>query len=304
MMSEGSYIGEFRQLYNDVFYSAEAPLYATVLAPREAEIAALMKSLAKYKRRNSPCHRYEVHSEELWSLYALSRVNDALLFSFQLSAPQDDSFVAKSQGYVQSHSKELVTPQQYLQFFEAIGFEHRALSEFHPFTCEIVEVVPDENVMQPVVEHEFWPALMWGNMLWSRAGVRVRARSCDIDKTTAELSTLHWSRYRLFRRTDDLSIGWGSNSQWSTRFRRDYDENGCYFYNVDGRSFENVHWLWNFDETDFTGDKYFVYAFPDEPRETWRTKERRELLTYRCWVRRVVDDEMHIYSDAYITRKP
>jgi len=45
---------------------------------------------------------------------------------------------------------------------------------------------------------------------------------------------LYFTYLRRSRPTCDLSHGWGSNSQWSTDFRRDYAGGGMLHHNVDG----------------------------------------------------------------------
>jgi hypothetical protein len=74
---------------------------------------------------------------------------------------------------------------------------------------------------------------MLGDMMFSRAGVTVRGGRRYVMKEPAETSCLYWAHWRKHRPTTDLSDGWGSNSQWRTRFRRDYLLDGVYHYNVD-----------------------------------------------------------------------
>jgi hypothetical protein len=53
-------------------------------------------------------------------------------------------------------------------------------------------------------------------------------------KTIAESSKFYWTFRRKDRACADESHGWGSNSQWRTRFRRDYQLPSGFLYNVDG----------------------------------------------------------------------
>ena len=94
-----------------------------------------------------------------------------------------------------------------------------------------------------ILEH-VWPGLMFGNLLFSRCGVRVQGGRDHIAKEIAECSTLYFTYRRLHRKTSDRSMGWGSNSQWRTSFRRDYEHDGYVLYNVDG-------------EIDLTSDSQF-----------------------------------------------
>jgi hypothetical protein len=74
------------------------------------------------------------------------------------------------------------------------------------------------------VEEVLWPGFWFGDLLFSRAGVRVRAPQHLIDATVATTSTLYFTFRREPRRTNDLSHGWGSNSQWRTSFPRFYSD--------------------------------------------------------------------------------
>ncbi|MDO9020692.1 MAG: hypothetical protein Q7V43_27450, partial [Myxococcales bacterium] len=58
--------------------------------------------------------------------------------------------------------------------------------------------------------------------------------SDHIVKDVAEHSILYWADRRKHRRCEDQSYGWGSNSQWRTALRRDYQTPTGYSYNVDG----------------------------------------------------------------------
>jgi hypothetical protein len=165
-----------------------------------------------------------VSSGELWTLYAASRVNDVMLFDFQTGSFDDDYSVSP---------KLNITIEQYLEFFEYMGFKEHKVTKFHPFYCEIVEVIPCENLNEIQLQEVKWPALMLGNMLFSRAGVVVKSPSHLLKKGVADASKLYWTYRRKYRPTTDLSDGWGHNSQWSTDFRRDYDLGDLYVYNVD-----------------------------------------------------------------------
>jgi hypothetical protein len=86
----------------------------------------------------------------------------------------------------------------------------------------------------------------------------------------ATTSTLYFTFRREPRSTSDLSDGWGSNSQWRTKFPRFYsDEDGLHL-NWDG-------------EVDIGEDP------PADPADRLTSPdpldERRELLLYRCFVR-------------------
>ena len=67
------------------------------------------------------------------------------------------------------------------------------------------------------------------------------------------------------RACQDLSVGWGSNSQWRTDFRRDYHAGTDFYFNVDG-----------------TNDLRRPLSEPD--RDGLTRGERIELLTHRCFI--------------------
>ena len=79
-----------------------------------------------------------------------------------------------------------------------------------------------------------WPGMLFDHLLFSRAGVKVRGGASFIQKERAEQSPLYFTYVRRHRATCDLSHGWGHNSQWGTRFRRDYTDGSFYYYHVDG----------------------------------------------------------------------
>jgi hypothetical protein len=101
---------------------------------------------------------------------------------------------------------------------------------------------------------------MLGDMLFARAGVHVEGGADFVVKTFAERSAMFWTWMRCNRPTQDLSMGWGSNSQWRTDFRRDYILGDRAHLNVDAR--------------------------PAHMRDEELTPEkRRELLLNRCFIK-------------------
>jgi hypothetical protein len=171
--------------------------------------------------------------ETLWELYAASRVRDALLLAHQ-PRPSDNG--------VRGLGKELpnfspVPVGHITQFFAAIGCQPVTEPSFDPIlheiiTCEAV-TEPDTPIQ---VTGQAWPALLIGELVFTRAGVRVRAGSEHAVPGIADRSTLHWEFWRRHRTTRDLSSGWGSNSQWRTNFRRDYITSRGHVYNFDALS--------------------------------------------------------------------
>jgi hypothetical protein len=195
----------------------------------------------------------------LYEFYALSRVSDILLLPYQRG------------NHAGSWPWPRVGLDERTAFFEALGF-HRVLDHpFHPFYHEIVDVEPAVDEAEPItVVGEVWPGLMLDDLMFCRAGGRVRGGARHIRQEVAEHSTLYWAYMRRNRPADDLSHGWGSNSQWATMFRRDYTDGAHFYYNVDGHLDARLP-----DTT----------SRPNSSREELEPDERVELLTNRCFIR-------------------
>ena len=252
----------FRQLYCQICEYNGRSLFTDVL---ESAIPFFRECLQQMQhlRGHSSCPS----DEEFWDLYALSRVNDLLLISFQPVRAEPPQIAP-------------VTLGEYCKFFLGLGFEISGPDRFTPFFHEIVEV---EQVQSgsPVITALFWPVVRFGDLLFSRAGVKIRSGPESIDKYRAENSTLYFSFTRLNRPTSDLSHGWGSNSQWATRFRRDYVTAKTFYYNIDG--------------VDDVRDPATYYT-----PETLSTEQRIELLRHRCWVLREPEsDDEFPFMDRY-----
>ena len=162
----------------------------------------------------------------------------------------------------------------------------RVQPRYHPFFHEVAAAEPDSALGDAVlVEEEIWPGLWFGDLIFARAGVRVRGgpgASCDAAR--AARSTLYFAWTRVHRPTCDLSHGWGSSSQWATRFRRDYADGAVLRYNVDGRVL-------------LTDDAIVPPQPPDDRSDDTALcgdltpAERIELLTQRCFVHTAKPDK-------------
>jgi hypothetical protein len=107
---------------------------------------------------------------------------------------------------------------------------------------------------------------MLGDMLFSRSGVEVIGGRKHVVKDIAEQSTLYFTSRRQHRKTNDLSMGWGSNSQWRTSFRRDYQVGRTWIYNADGKNLLNAD------------------AMSEEDGDGLTKEERAELCKNRCFI--------------------
>ncbi|MFJ9840168.1 hypothetical protein ACIRYZ_06800 [Kitasatospora sp. NPDC101155] len=206
--------------------------------------------------RTAATHRDQwwTDKEEGWNLlrelYALSRVSDYLLLDPQLPP--------------------------YLSLFTALGMTPFKQARFDPFLHEITEVEQAEDPDAPIeILDVRWPGLMLGELLFSRAGVRVRAGAAHAERGVADRWPIYWTHRRAHRPTRDLSQSWGSNSQWRTDFRLDYRTPGGDLLNVaedapiDGRP--------DLDPNDYGN------LGPEERLLT--PAERRELLRHRTFLR-------------------
>lgn len=313
---------KFRHLCDDFLEYEGNQAYKDVLEPWIPRARLAIATLERYRLLNSPSNPYPVQNEDLWQWYALGRFNDYLLKSFE-AAPE---FYHSAQDNGKSEHDRWnggsVTPQEYIQFFDTLGFEafssnrlsvsrafrpsrHEAGNKpalprgFHPFRHEIVEVIEDADWMgKAVVEHTYWPGLMFGRMLFSRAGVRARCHPGDLIKRIAEISQLYFTYWRLGRKSEDLSHGWGHNSQWRTDFRRDYDTGDAWHFNVDGE-----HPLGDEDtyRASFTPAEWKRL---EEEKGKLSMEESIELLENRCFVRcSKPDRDRWPYSNTYVKAK-
>lgn len=204
--------------------------------------------------------------EDLCRLYALSRVNDLLLLGLQ--PPHDD----------------------YLAFMTRLGMRVVTRDAFHPFFHEVVAIEASaDSSAPPWVQREIWPCLVLGNLVFSRAGCAIEAGRDHMDPALAARTTLYWTHRRSDRPVQDLSVGWGHNSQWRTRFRRDYWLGSTLHYNVDGHLDVRAAQLTN----------------PNPAREDLTADERVELLRHRCFVRaRKAHDDLWPYDDRLVESEP
>lgn len=256
---------DFRPLFDEIF-DCRAPrparsLYYDLLAPwlnANPEHVAWLKEFRS--RPGSPVP--SATAEDLWDLYSISRVNELLLAVLQEPpvVVSSDRWTDDEGTFRDRAERWNLTLTQYCDFMRALGFALREEPTFTPVLHEIVQVDQHTEARHPItLVGEFWPALMLGDMVFSRAGVLVEGGAARISKQIAECSALFWSWLRRYRPTRDLSMGWGSNSQWRTHFRRDYIVSDLAYLNVDP-----------------TGP----YPGSDGLNE----EQHRELLLHRCFI--------------------
>jgi hypothetical protein len=238
---------------------------------------ALERTRAAYEEiRNRPCERWpQISQEESWAFYSVSRVSDLMLLRFQRGEADESPYMGPN-----------ISLDNYREFFAHLGFSEYPVREFHPFFCEIVEVIESSGPGIEIAQIK-WPAIMLGNMMFARAGAVIKAPPELMAKGGADGSALYWSYRRKYRKTFDLSMGWGSNSQWRTSFRRDFELGDAWCYNV--------------DETKYKMD--LRSPFIDEKRYELaglNRQQRIEFLRNRCQTTTNVDDNnFWPYYDYY-----
>ncbi len=264
------------KLYEALLGYQGKALHADVLSPWLAENITEIKWLKEFAAQ-SAASVPAVDQETLWRLYALSRVNDLLLMTFQATDAHSSDWAGPP-----------ITPDEYRAFMIALGMTELSPPPFSPFYYEIVTATPaSEKDTAISVTEVFWPGMMLGNMLFSRAGVSISGGSDFLNCITATSSMLYWTFRRKYRPYQDLSHGWGGNSQWRTRFRRDYHIGENYHFNVDGKY-------------DLANTK--SSAMNDEDLSV---AERIELLTNRCFIHSEKNHNDHWpYDDKIIIQSP
>ena len=184
-MDESGEAFDFRHLYRLILDYEGDRLSRDVLLPRADDVRTATSLLSAFRRADGPAIEEDVLREGLWSLYALGRINDYLLLSFQND---------ERGGW----DGPAISRDEYLAFFTAAGFTPYFSDSFSPFRHEIARVQPSESEDEPIrVAGTIWPGLMFGEMVFSRSGVSVSGGSVHVDKRTAEGSTLYFAHRRL-----------------------------------------------------------------------------------------------------------
>lgn len=214
-----------RELYQALMAYDGAATYSDLLRPWLANNRADARWIRDFGNcQGSPIPAADY--DDLFRLYALSRVFETLLLRFQNGEADGSNWPGPA-----------LTVAEYTTFADATGLKVVQPTRYTPFHHEVVAVEACKDPLAaPVLLANHWPCLMIGNMLFMRAGVTVLAAEHQLAPGIADVATIYWSHRRKNRPTNDLSHGWGSNSQWRTCFCRDYQIRDTYFFNVDGKS--------------------------------------------------------------------
>lgn len=212
-----------RELFDELRQYSGSAAFREVLVPwtekRGPMIVELLAPLARYGGWRREEYRW---ADPLEQAYALSRVNDVLLLGFQPGLPAGAARPWAHDLHLNSQWPT-VTLDEYENFLTDLGMALVDEPDFDPFLHEIVTVEPADDPDHPVeILESLWPAVMHGELLFSRAGIRVRAGAQHVVAGIADRAPLDDVFLRRYRDTHDASLGWGHNSQWKTDFRRDY----------------------------------------------------------------------------------
>lgn len=224
------------------------------------------------KRRGDPVP--PATEEDLSRLYALSRVLQVLELSFQPGVACQEPWQCEISG------------DDYEEF--AVGLGLRPVSDlpFHPFHHETVSVWGLSTIGVVSVRQELWPTTFLGDMLFHRGGCVVTGARGQVEPGLADRTTLYWAYVRRYCPCQDLSQGWGNNSQWRTSFRRDYAANGMYRYNVDG-------------------SQDVLIETPDRVDDNLTAAQRLELLRHRRFVSFTCEhNSLFPYNETYTEAQP
>jgi hypothetical protein len=263
----------FRDLYDVVFTRESRSLYWYVLLPwleaHRQEIDWLHAVAARTESGVLPRHDWRREPPEddvLFHLYPLSRANDTLLMRFQTGLPW------RGHGHWEGPKISL---DEYTDFMTGLGLRVVDPPAFSPFFYEIVEVEPSRDADASItLGGVYWPPLMLGRMLFSRGGAYVSGGRHHIRKEIAESSTMYWTYRRRCRPSHDLSRGWGSQSQWGTNIRADYQFGDTLIFNADGINFPALS----------GGCDLSAVGSDDVGHDGLTRSELIELVTHRCFI--------------------
>lgn len=263
-----------RQLYHSLLEYSGTETYSEILLPwlnANPDEAIWIRDFGTRQGKPFPV----AGADDLFRLYALSRVCETLLLGFQ-----------KSNADVGDWSGPALSAAEFASFVEALGLTIFHPTRYTPFHHEIVELeVSKKSLDAPVVLSIHWPCVMLGAMMFVRAGATVRANEHQLAPGVADTSTIYWAHRRRNRPCNDLSMGWGSNSQWRTCFRRDYQVGEKYYFNVDGQN-------------DLMGLRH-----GDVDDQGLSKDERIELLVNRSFiVAQKVHDDLWPYDDTFFIK--
>ena len=204
----------FRQLYHEIMEYKGNNFFTDVLKTWESNNRNYLKPIVNYDN---------LSNEDNWEFYALSRVLDILTLRFQPN---------KNVGNFDWDGPN-ISLDEYIEFVKLLGFEINYPSNFSPFDCEIIETKRGKNNFD-IMEYLF-PSIRLKGLMVKRAGVIISNSPDNYDLNLINNAKIFWSYRRKNRKHEDLSHGWGSNSQWRTDFRFDVETENLFIYNIKGK---------------------------------------------------------------------
>ena len=159
---------------------------------------------------------------DIFELYALNRVLDVLTLQFQPNNHADGEWLGPK-----------ISVLEYIEFTHLIGLETFTPESFHTFNCEIMDV--QAGTCDFKIIEQYFPAVKLKNLIIKRAGVKLSLNPTHYDLELINQAAIYWTFRRKNRKYFDLSQGWGSNSQWGTDFRLDFETKDCFIYNILGK---------------------------------------------------------------------
>src|SRR5215217_5742121 len=142
----------YRLLYDLILDYEGSELYGDVVRPWLQSNGGERLWLEDFaKRRGEPVPAASV--EDLWRLYALSRIVELLQLGL---APTD-------RKDVNGWNTQTIRHGEYVELMESLGMQRVGRSSFHPFFHEIVTVDPLEEADAPIaIVQEYWPGYLLG----------------------------------------------------------------------------------------------------------------------------------------------
>lgn len=205
-----------RELFFNITHYRGNSLYCDVISSWKGLLPYRNYLQEVAKNVVAPDDALYVTDETDWELYALSRVFDVLICALQNS----------------SHYPQ-ISLNEYITFAQSIGLSCEQPIQFHPFFYEIVDV---QNGNDPFTfKNIHYPALLLGDLLINRGGATITLPTTKYQIEEIKSAPLHWTYTRNNRETNDLSHGWGHNSQWRTSFRFDFRTTKGLYYNFVGK---------------------------------------------------------------------
>jgi hypothetical protein len=294
-----SFLNLYYLLWDYQKRAEHAHVYQDILLPWQTQALEAIDVLRVYGNIEArhwrpglpdPCNGGDRGFSCLHRLYALSRISDLLILPLQTAwdflrppvlhwTPERvERYFSWMRGVGIPQVAPSISLEERNAWLSSLGLEEFHQPAFHPFYHEIVEVEQTPNPDEPItLTGMVWSGFMLGQMMLCRAGVRVRGGEHIVRKDLAEHSHLYWAFARYNRPVEDLSIGWGSNSQWATDFRRDYVDEQAYYYNVDGDI--DIHASGYYRDLD--GD---IDTEGDSEQPYLEVPDRIQLLTHRCFI--------------------